>query len=348
MPLTALGHPLHTRALRVRLTQRPDGRLDADAYVLDVRKRGFVPVGGDVQGPGIVHHMTLAGVVDPISRRLDSIVAAQPAVAFEAAAVTRGESCRDPIRRIQALAGAVLDRTFAKRLSTELGGPLGCSHLLTLAHLLGSTIAWALDRTPDGSMGATPARPSWRAGERVFCRDVVIDGHEPAAGRMQLAVQLTDFWCAPAPAVAPPMDRFASEGEVRVLATVEMQGITVTEIAATERRRGRADIEQAPWRPRGDAVHACIGLRLLRGAARELVRQFGGADDDRPLLDALLMLAPAFVQCAAGLSEPWAVAYLGSASVVAMGGFPDSCYMWRRGGALDERRQSEEPPPRLW
>ena len=34
------------------------------AYVLDLRKRGFAPVGGDLQGTGIIHHMRLDGSID--------------------------------------------------------------------------------------------------------------------------------------------------------------------------------------------------------------------------------------------------------------------------------------------
>src|SRR5256885_9606916 len=50
------------------------------------------------------------------------------------------------------------------------------SHLLTLGHLLGSSAAWALARER-ALHGARPARP---AGQRVFQRAVVIDGHETA------------------------------------------------------------------------------------------------------------------------------------------------------------------------
>src|SRR5262245_60815165 len=97
MDLDVGGHPLHTRALSVALVQRADGRLDVAGTVLDLRKRGFVPVGGDLQTAGIVHHMLLDLVVDPATGRIDEAVARQPSVAFEASEATEGESCRDPI-----------------------------------------------------------------------------------------------------------------------------------------------------------------------------------------------------------------------------------------------------------
>jgi len=72
MRLSVNGHPLHSRALAISLRQRADGKLDAEAYILDLRKCGVVPVGGDLQPPGIIHHMQLAGVVDPASATIES------------------------------------------------------------------------------------------------------------------------------------------------------------------------------------------------------------------------------------------------------------------------------------
>src|SRR5207249_5663488 len=108
MRLEAHGHPLHTRALSVVLAARADGKLDVHGTVLDLRKRGFVPVAGDLQGAGVIHDMRLAGTIDPASATLETLAAEQRSVAFEPSAVTAGESCRDPIDRIAALAGTRL------------------------------------------------------------------------------------------------------------------------------------------------------------------------------------------------------------------------------------------------
>lgn len=337
MHLDVSGHPLHTRALSVTLVARGDARLDVHGVLLDLRKRGFVPVGGDLQGSGIIHHMLLDGVVDPGPGILETIAAAQPAVAFEPSALSAGESCRDPIDRIRALAGARLDDTFTRGVSAAVGGPRGCSHIMTLAHLLGSTAAWALARDREAH-GPVPAR---RAGERVFRRDLIIDGHEPAPGRLQLAIQLTDLHFAPAPLVARTMDRFAGELEVRALAEVDLKGFALVRVHGAERRRARADLATAVWRTRDDLLAPLAGLGLGGGITAALLARLGDTPADRPFLDALLLLAPTLVQCMAALSETWPLAAAGTDSRFGIGGLPDSCYMWRRDGALARAQEAD-------
>jgi hypothetical protein len=330
------GHPLHTRALTVVLTQRGDGRLDVAGTVLDLRERGFVPVGGDLQGSGIIHDMRLHGIVDPASVTLATLAAEQRSVAFEPSAATGGESCRDPIAEVGTLAGARLDAAFGRRVGQGIGGPRGCSHLATLAHLLGASTAWALERDP-ALVGPRPARA---AGERVFRRDVIVDGHEPAPGEVVLGLQLTDLHFAPAPPLAPPMERFAAELEFRALARVDLKGFCLTRIAGAERRRRAADLATASWRERADVLDGLVGLSLGPGVTSTLLARLGDVDADRPLLDGLLMLAPALIQCVAALSEGWVLAAQANPAV-AVGGLPDSCYMWRRGGGLLRARASE-------
>jgi hypothetical protein len=330
MHLKVEGHPLHSRALAVTLLQRADGKLDVQAYLLDLRKRGFVPVAGDLQASGIIHHMKLNGVIDPARAVLERISAEQPAVAFEASALSGGESCRDPIDRIAALAGTPLDSGYARRLVAEIGGPRGCSHILTLAQLLGSTASWVLEGQAAFESGAGRFRP----GERVFRRDVIIDGHEPEPGRVTMAVQLTDLHLASAPPVARPMDRFAGQLEVRLLATADTAKLALVGAVAAERRRGPEDLATAPWRDRTSAVSGLAGLKLFSGVSGELVRHFDDRAEDRPLLDALLMVAPAFLQCAGALSEDWPIEAQRGASIMGTGGYPDSCYIWRREGTL--------------
>lgn len=337
MQLEARGDPLHTRSLTVTLTHRADGRLDVRAGILDLRKRGFVPVAGELQPAGVVHDMHLGGIIDPVTATLAELAAEQRSVAFEPSAVTQGESCRDPIDRLCALAGTRLDAGFTRRLSAAFGGPRGCSHLLTLAYLLGASAAWALERLP-AVLG--PA-PGWRPGERVFRRDLVIDGHEPAPGRVQLVAQLTELVYRPAPAVAQPMTRFGAEVEVRALATLDYPGFAVETAEMAERRRLASEVTTAAWRPRPDVAAALAGLRLAAGATGTLFARLGDRPEDRPHLDLALQLAPTLVQCAAAISEPWAGAFQAHPSVVAMGGLPDSCYMWRREGALGQARERE-------
>ncbi len=121
MPTDPPALPLHSRSLTVALGQRADASLDANAVLLDLRKRGFVPVGGDLGTPGIVHHMLVDAVIDPRGPTITTIAARQPSVAFEPSALTGGESCRDPAGRVAGLAGVRVDAAFAKHLSSELG-----------------------------------------------------------------------------------------------------------------------------------------------------------------------------------------------------------------------------------
>ncbi len=336
MELDVRGHPLHSRLLSVTLTQRADGRLDAFGEILDLRKRGFVPVAGDLQASGIVHQMQLRGVVEPASARLASLSAAQPAVAFEPSALTQGECCRDPIARVQALVGTILDRGAAKRWLAEAGGPRGCSHVLTLGQLFASTVAWALAQERAAAPGPR------RVGERVFRRDLVIDGCAVENDDLELSFQLTDLSFAPSPALARPIDRLGAELEIRALARVSMSDMTLARIEAAERRRTRVDLAQARWQDHSAALAPLVGQKLASGVGGALVRRFGEDPEARPLLDVLLNLTPALYQCMAALSERWSIAALDNESAMGMGGIPDSCFMWRRGGALDQAREQEK------
>jgi hypothetical protein len=279
--------------------------------------------------------MQLSAVVDPQTRALSRIVAAQPTVAFEASATTRGESCRDPIGRIVALDGVQLGASYPRRLSEEIGGPRGCSHIFTLAQLLGSTIDTALDQI------TANADAAYRVGERRFRRDVVIDGHETESGSLQLALQLTDLYYASAAERARPMDRFGGQLEIRALATIDVAQFNLTAITAAQRVRTLADLEHAEWQDRADLVSDLPGLSLFSGVSRELVRRFAARPTDRPLLDALLMLSPALMQCAGALSERWPADAKRSRSRMGTSGLTDSCYMWRRDGALGRAIQQE-------
>jgi len=53
------------------------------------------------------------------------------------------------------------------------------------------------------------------------------------------------------------------------------------------------------------------------------------------------MLAPATIQCFASYRDTWT--QLRGATSSETGGFPDSCYMWRRDGAFHRRRERQMP-----
>jgi hypothetical protein len=334
MQLEARGLPIHTRTLSVTLSAADDDAVAFDAYVLDLRKRGFVPVAGDLQGTGIIHHMLLAGTLDPVARTITHVGARMPTVAFEASVASEGESCRDLAFRVERLAGTAIDGTWARTLGAEIGGPRGCSHVLTLAQLLGPTAAWALDE--DERLLGSPARPP---GERIFRRDVTVDGHE-LCGDLYLTLQMNDLHFAPLPPGGAAADRFAAQLEVRAATRLTMGDMGVVEASVGERRRTARELDGAVWRERPDVAAALAGASLRSGISARLLRHFAGAGDDRPLLDALLMLAPATVQCMASFVDTWTkVPWMrGEGGGSETGGHPDSCWMWRRDGALGRKR----------
>ncbi|HWP67360.1 MAG TPA: DUF2889 domain-containing protein [Candidatus Limnocylindria bacterium] len=336
MDLDLRGHPLHSRALGIGIAQRADGRLDVAGTLLDLRKRGFVPVGGDLHGSGIVHHMLLDVVVDPASGRVEAASARQPSVAFEASAATEGESCRDPIATAGALVGGNVARGWPERVGDALGGPKACFHVFTLAHFLGGTTAWALGRERARFAGVARA-----AGQRVYRRDVVIDGAQLPDGGLVLGLQLTDMLFAPVDGVVPAMQRLGEHLEMRIQLTLRAPEFATTGVAVAERRRDPSCLD-VPWRPRPDVAAHLDGISLLRGATATLLARFGEPGDDRPHLDAALMLAPTLIQVFAAVAD-WASTAARDRWLLGMGGRPDSCWMWRRGGALARLRTPDDP-----
>ena len=84
--------------------------------------------------------------------------------------------------------------------------------------------------------------------------------------------------------------------------------------------------------------------------ARTLFATLGDAPAKRPLLDALLNLAPGVIQCMPALTNYWqrwrnarGSGDDASGDRGPMGGMQDSCYMWRRDGALARKRVGALP-----
>jgi hypothetical protein len=343
LQLAVAGHPLHTRSLTLEVQPREDGRLLARGAILDLRKQGVLPMRGELQTAGIIHHMWLDLVLDPATRALLGVEAGQPAVAFEPSPETGGECCRDPIHRLRALVGDRIDAGFATRLRREIGGPRGCSHILTLFQLAASALSRALDLEEDS--GAGPLR---KAGESLFKRSLFLDGFVTADGGLEIAVQLSDFHTAPRARAARPDERLARWDEVRVLARADLERQRLSQVRAAERSRAAPELGPAPWLDRTPEVEDLAGLPLLSGLGSELLRRLGARPELRLLLEALLSLAPGFIQCVPPLLD-YRFAAKGKPSpeqarALGIGGLPDSCYMWRRGGALD--RETRPPPAR--
>ncbi len=345
MRLPTRGQPLHSRSLTIVLRVGEGGKVHARGDVIDLRKTSFVPMPHGIQPAGIIHHMILEAVVDAETRELESLETAQPFVAVEPSKASKGECCRDPAPRLQALVGQRFGPAFSKELQKSFGGALGCSHLLTLFHLMASALPRGLDlerRLPEADRAAR------MPGERFFRRALFVDGHEPEEAGLHLAVQLTDFHAAPFAGAREGLDHFARQDEVRVLAALDMTTVKLTEIVACERSRTRETLGTSDWQDRSSWVEGFVGRPIMPGLGTALRQALGEREDAQRLLDSMVQLAPGFVQCtpalsdrlitqreadrAAGREMPAKPSAAGEALM--LGGGADSCYMWRRGGPL--------------
>jgi hypothetical protein len=331
--LVASGHPLHTRTLQVEAFRTVAG-LRLEGTILDLRKCGFVPTGGELQTAGFIHHMQLGLELDGAAR-IERVVVAQPVVAFEPTGETGGDSCRDPAPRLQALVGERVDADFVRRLGGVFGGPLGCSHLLTLAQ-------WMAAGVPGLLAGASAHAAGERAGKCVL----FLDGFERPEGGVEVAIQQSEFVLRPRAEVGFPLERLARQHEVRVLAKLDAGLARLEAIDAAERERGAETLATAAWQRRAEAVAPLAGGPALRGlAARVLALERASA----PLQSALLNLAPGVIQCFAALAHRMVGRLPGGRSPggalpreLSVGGFPDSCFMWRRDGPLGRSRAKAE------
>jgi hypothetical protein len=337
MELEATGAPAHTRTLVVTLAQIAPGRIDASGAIVDVRKRGLVPMASDLQTAGVIHDMRVRAEIALPPPRITAVRVEQANIAFEPSLATGGECCRDPGPRIEALVGSPLDTDSQRRLAGALGGPLGCSHVLTLAQLLLSTAQTALAQ--DRERHGDAARPD---GQRIFHRSLSVDGVLGRDG-LHLALQQADVLFAPIVprADTEPLERLARRVEIRAHAEVDVDAMVLRSLRAAERESGR-DAFYGAWRDRSEPLSDLAGKSALAGMAPALFARLGERAADRPLLDALLNLAPTLIQCVPALMERWqSRPSAPRPGMMAGGGMVDSCYMWRRGGALQRRLAGE-------
>jgi hypothetical protein len=347
LPLSITGVPLHTRSLTSVASLREDGRWSIRGDVIDLRKCGFVPMSHDIQPSGIIHHMTIEMVVDPETLRIDELATSQPHVAVEAGARTDGECCRDPAPLLQALAGEVIDDAFTKKLSSNFGGPLGCSHLLTLFFTMAAAIPRAVAREAEIRLEHAESRAP---GERLFWRSIFIDGYEVDDGSIELSVQLADVHSHPHHAVQSPLDRLDRQEEARVIARVEPPGFKVAQLRAARRTRRMPNLADAAWQDCSEALSPLLGFPVVPGLSRRVRELLQGDAANALVRDALLQLAPGHIQVLAAITERWFAPSraedsngeklgAGGPPVGAIGGMLDSCYMWRTGSPLIAERE---------
>ncbi len=327
--------------MTIDVSQEEDGALRAWGEILDLRKASFVPMVDQLQTAGIIHHMILDARIDAETRVLEALDTQQPNVAVERSELTNGECCRDPAPSLQKLVGKPFDATFSRELGRVFGGPRGCSHLLTLFYQMAS----ALPRALDFEAAARAAQPAERrTGERLFRRAIFVDGFEPDADGLHLAISLMDYHSAPIEIEGGDrrLDLLGEHHEVRVLAHVRLSDLAFQSLEVGERMRTRTSLD-APWLDRSHQLASLVGRGIMPGLGSELRGLLGARPEAARMLDALLQLAPGFVQCTPALSdrmfdqvkasEARGVRH-GMPRFLASGGGTDSCYIWRRGGPL--------------
>ena len=340
-PFETGGYPVHTRTLIVELLQDADSRMRALATILDLRKQGWVPTGGELQTAGLIHHMSLDVLVDAASGLIERFAPSQQVVAFEPSGRTAGESCRDPVHLLRGMVGEKLDAGNARRLRELFGGPLGCSHLLTLAQLVLSFLPGTIAREAR-NMSAKPVRRE--SGERIATRVLVIDGFERRDGNQEIAIQLTDVHTSPFAAMAGMLDRFGAEHEVRAIMRVDDATSTISAHDVAERARTRTELGAATWQSRSDELGWLHGHPVMRGLAPGLLRRYGAEPTREPLLAALINFAPSYMQSLSPrvtrmieqeTDEGIRPTVMDESGV---SGFPDSCYIWRTTGRMTRMR----------
>jgi hypothetical protein len=163
----------------------------------------------------------------------------------------------------------------------------------------------------------------------------VFDAHEQPAGDVVVGMRLGDLdWNERASDALAP-ERFASHHELVARIEVDLWPGTLRSIAGAERRRTTAEFADAGWSDRDALLAPLAGTGLVRGAVGELAQRLASDPSALPWRDALVMLPAALVQCRAAHPDAWHEKVRATPRHPGLTALPDSCYMWRRGGALE-------------
>ena len=332
--------PLHTRSLTVAVKRLSEARWLARGDVIDLRKNGFVPTSYDVQPAGIIHSMNIELELDPTNLRIEAIRVEQPFVAVEATEASRGECCRDPAPRLLELAGECLDDDFVAKLSAQFGGPLGCSHLLTLFQLMASAIPHAA-RVEHAR--AAREGTQHEIGDRFFRRAVFIDGLRRGDGRIEVAAAFSDSIIRPLDPGKEALERIERFHEVKLAATVERTRFGLERLDVHERTRDHGKLARVDWIDHAERLAPLLGAPVIPGLAKRVFALTKDAPALHAVQDVLLMFAPGFLQIFAALMddrlEEQADARergedVPSAESTSVGGNTGACYMWRQNGPI--------------
>lgn len=337
------GEPAHTRCLAIALTQGEGPSVEFRADILDLRKAGLMGLAGRIATAGIIHKMEVRGAFSSETAVLERIEWDQSHVMHEANRVTRGECCRDPMQRLEALVGTRIGEGFVADLKQHFGGPLGCTHINTLMRELSATVRQLQAGPGEGAALRLERAP----GERIASRSIFFDANFLEDGAtISIGVRLTDSCHAEQDTHGN--ERLSSHDEVRLVADVELVGWKLRELQGRERCRRGPVFDSAPWRDRSDDLGPMAGQSLGGGITRFSLERFGGRNEDARLLSAVLSLGPGMTQVGVALSDSLVPSSSARPAGSPLAG-PGPCYMLRSDGPLMENLESsgrlESPAP---
>ncbi|MEZ4291321.1 MAG: hypothetical protein R3E53_12610 [Myxococcota bacterium] len=277
--------------------------------------------------------------LEPDTSRIADLRIDQPFVAVEPSPATEGECCRDPAPRLLETRGDRLDEGFTKRLGLVFGGALGCSHLLTLYQLMASTVPRAMALETERVVRESTAQ---RPGARFFRRSLFVDGFERDADTNDVVVQLADTHTRPIAEGSPVVTRLVSSHELKLRASIERKRFRIASLEARERHRTPDALAGIPWQDHDALVAELVDRPIIPGLAGRIFGLLREAPDRALLRDALLQLAPGYIQITAAQMDEYYERRARAESrdgieapaVSSLGGNTNSCWMWREGSPV--------------
>ncbi|MFN8627729.1 MAG: DUF2889 domain-containing protein [Candidatus Binatia bacterium] len=323
-----LPTPLHTRKITLRFVWGAPGFLIVDGRLMDLRKRGIMPIAGKLRGPGIIHDMAVRMELTYPSLEIRGIQPTMSAFPFVASRATRGEGCPDRLPEVQRLVGASLRDGWGTAVMNLLGGPRGCFHIFTLLRLLGPTAEAAVDR----EQGRRPNHGGAVAGSPMFARSVIMDGMKGDALQIWLRGVLSDLYYRPDANALPLEEEMEESFEATAELETEMPSMVIRAANGRTRRSG-ADFDSLEAWEAVPQVGNLAGLVVIKGYTAEVRKLFAGTAGLEPMQHLLFMLAPTLQQCMPSMAEE-----LDLRPRKAEGPHPatDTCHMFRAKGPLME------------
>jgi len=319
--------PLHTRMISLHLSWGEADALLAVGRIFDLRKRGLVPLGGKLQGPGVVHDMAVRLQLDYPTLRIRAVEPTMSAFPFAPGPGTRGESCPDRLPDVQRLVGATLRDGYGPTVMEQVGGPRGCFHIYTLLRLVGPTIEWAVARE-QARRPATGAVPA--PGSPLFARSVIVDGMKAAGFGLVLRGMLFDLHYRPGADALPLEEEMDASFEATADVEIELPSMSIVTSSGRVRRAGPAIAAPGEWETVATASEL-VGRAMFKGYTAHVQALFGEDAKMQPLVHLLFMLAPTMLQCMPSLIEELNVRPRRAEGTHAAA---DSCHMWRANGPL--------------